>query len=121
VVPAGMDPTRFEGAVNAATKTSLQSAGYSESDIDALRGWGLRELGDTLGTGRYQIINGNGDPLKPKGWKPGDPGKSIIIDLNQLKTAPPSWYKQPYEPETVPSYEPDAFTTPENEKVRWGK
>lgn len=66
VAPAGMDPTRFEGAVDAASKSSLMAAGYSNKDIEALRGYGLRELGDTLGTGRYVIIDGNGDPLKSK-------------------------------------------------------
>lgn len=78
VVPSGMDPSKFEGAVNSASKAALKSSGYSDSDIEALRGYGLRELGDTLGTGRYVIINGQGDPLKSKDGK-----QSVVLDLNQ--------------------------------------
>jgi len=78
VVPSGMDPTKFEGAVNAASTAALRVGGYSDTDQQALRGYGLRELGDTLGTGRYVVINGNGDPLKSKDGK-----KPVIIDLNQ--------------------------------------
>lgn len=84
-VPAGMDPTHFEGAVNAASQTALAAAGYSATDIKALRGYGLRELGDTLGTGRYVVINGNGDPLKGK-----DGSKTVVIDLNQQFKGPSS-------------------------------
>ena len=78
VVPAGLDPTKFEGTVDAASTSALKASGYSDSDVQALNGYGLRELGDTLGTGRYVIINGNGDPLKSKDGK-----KAVIIDLNQ--------------------------------------
>lgn len=67
VIPPGMDPTKFEGAVDAASKSALKAGGYSDSDIAILHGGGLRELGDTLGTGRYVIVNGNGDALKSKG------------------------------------------------------
>lgn len=83
VVPNGMDPTKFEGTVDAATKTALRGGGYSDADIEALHGGGLRELGDTLGTGRYVIVNGNGDPLKTKDGK-----RSVIIDLNQSARIP---------------------------------
>lgn len=83
VVPNGMDPTKFEGTVDAATKTALRGGGYSDTDIGALKGGGLRELGDTLGTGRYVIVNGNGDPLKTKDGK-----RSVIIDLNQAARIP---------------------------------
>lgn len=67
VVPSGMDPTKFEGAVEAATQSALKAAGYDDKDVQALRGHGLRELGETLGTGRYVIIDGNGDPLTSRG------------------------------------------------------
>lgn len=80
-VPAGMDPTRFEGTVNAASTSALTAGGYSDKDIAALRGYGLRELGDTLGTGRYVIIDGNGDPLKSKTGQ-----NSVIIDLNHVRS-----------------------------------
>jgi hypothetical protein len=83
VVPAGMDPTKFEGHVDAATQSALKAGGYSDSDIGVLKIAGLRELGDTLGTGRYVMLNGNGDALKPKGG-----GKAIIIDLNSQFAVP---------------------------------
>lgn len=91
VVPSGMDPTKFEGAVNAASTAALRAGGYSDSDQQALRGYGLRELGDTLGTGRYVVINGSGDPLKSKDGK-----KPVIIDLNQQYRIP----NAPTAPET---------------------
>lgn len=81
VVPAGMDPTKFEGVVDRASKSALMAGGYSDKDIAALRGYGLRELGDTLGTGRYVIINGNGDPLKSKTGQ-----TTVVIDLNKVRT-----------------------------------
>lgn len=83
VVPAGMDPTKFQGAVETATHAALKSGGYSDADIEALNGAGLRELGDTLGTGRYVMINGNGDALRSKDGK-----KPLIIDLNQQFSIP---------------------------------
>jgi hypothetical protein len=83
VVPSGMDPTKFEGAVNGASKAALKSAGYNDTDIGALRGYGLRELGDDFGTGRYVIINGRGDPLKDKANQ-----NPVIIDLNQQYKGP---------------------------------
>jgi hypothetical protein len=81
VVPTGMDPARFEGVIDRASQSALQAAGYSDSDIKALAGHGLRELGDTLGTGRYVIIDGNGDPLKSKSGR-----NSVIVDLNRIRT-----------------------------------
>lgn len=92
VVPAGMDPTKFEGTVQAASDAALKEAGYSDKDTKALSGYGLRELGDTLGTGRYVIINGAGDPLKSKDGK-----RSVILDLSQAKAVD----KKP-EPDTTP-------------------
>ena len=92
-VPAGMDPSRFEGQVNQASQTALKASGYNDADISALRGYGLRELGDTLGTGRYVIINGRGDPLKSK-----DGGKTVVIDLNQQMTGQPAAAVPPIRP-----------------------
>lgn len=83
VVPPGMDPTKFEGTVDVARNTALKGGGYSDKDIDALSGAGLRELGDTLGTGRYVMINGNGDALRSKDGK-----KPIVIDLSQQFSIP---------------------------------
>lgn len=83
VVPTGMDPSRFEGNMDAAKTQALKAAGYKDSDIEALHVDGVRELGDTLGSGRYVITNGNGDALKSKDGK-----KSVIIDLNQATRIP---------------------------------
>jgi hypothetical protein len=123
VVPAGMDPTRFRGNLDAATTSALIAAGYSDkpdpahpgndSDIEVFRshGYGLRELGDTLGTGRYLIIDGNGDPLKSRA------GKSITVDLTQQMRIP---FALPSGPVPLPS-QPDAFNNPLNRDVNWGK
>jgi hypothetical protein len=92
VVPSGMDPSRFEGAVNAASQSALKAGGYGDKDIEALRGYGLRELGETLGTGRYVIIDGNGDPLKSKSGR-----NSVIIDLNKAR----SQHASVFEPDAV--------------------
>lgn len=92
VVPAGMDPTKFEGAVNTASSQALKGAGYSDSDVEALRSHGLRELGDTLGTGRYVIINGNGDPLKSKGLSV-DTSK-YALSPNDPVANPANWDKR---------------------------
>jgi hypothetical protein len=83
VVPAGMDPTKFEGNMDRAKTSALKAGGYTDSDIAALHVDGVRELGDTLGTGRYLIINGNGDALKSKDGK-----KPVTIDLNQSMRIP---------------------------------
>lgn len=94
-IPSGMDPTHFEGSVNAATRTALTEGGYSKQEIASLHGYGLRELGDTLGTGRYVIINGAGDPLRAKD------GKSIVyVDLSR-----------PYGPEEAATTSTPGFPT----------
>lgn len=90
VVPSGLDPLRFEGTVNAASQSALRAGGYSDSDIAAMRGYGLRELGDTLGTGRYTVIDGNGDPLKSKSG-----AVKIIVDLNKMRTQHASGFNAP--------------------------
>jgi hypothetical protein len=95
VVPAGMDPTKFEGTVDMASKAAMKAGGYSDTDIAALHGGGLRELGDTLGTGRYVIVNGNGDALKSKDGK-----KPVVIDLSSQSRIPNAL---PGEPAAEPS------------------
>jgi hypothetical protein len=97
VVPAGMDPTKFEGIVSAASKSALQAGGYSAKDIEALRGHGLRELGDTLGTGRYVVIDGNGDPLKSKTGQ-----NTIIVDLNKVRSQHASVFEDPTRAHVTP-------------------
>jgi hypothetical protein len=89
-VPQGMSPAKFDGAVSTATEQAMKAGGYSDKDIEAMRAYGLREQGDQLGSGRYWVINGTGDPLR------GRDGKKIEIDLNrqyqgnQLKVPEPA-------------------------------
>lgn len=74
-VPRGMDPTRFTAVMDAAADQAMKQSGFSDADVQNYRGYGLRQLGD-LGSGRYTMINGNGDPLKKD-------GRPVIIDLNK--------------------------------------
>lgn len=83
VVPAGMDPSKFAGALDIATHAALKTGGYSDKDIAALKGYGLKENGATLGTGVYRIIDGNGDTIGSK-----DRRKPIIVDLNSQFAIP---------------------------------
>lgn len=77
-VPAGMDPTRFEGMMDRAVSGALDEAGYNSQEKDKLKGFAVRELGGTLGSGRYAIVNQEGTPLKtPDGREP------VIVDLHK--------------------------------------
>lgn len=106
VVPPGMDPTKFESTVDAATHTALKGGGYSDSDITAFNGAGLRELGDTLGTGRYVMINGNGDALRSKDGK-----KPLIIDLNSQFAIPHVPLREPESRNLFPDAGPAGSTS----------
>jgi hypothetical protein len=76
--PHGMDPTLFEGSMDRAVNDALEQAGYGAREKELLRGYGVRELGGTLGSGRYALVNSEGQPLKtPDGSEP------VIVDLRQ--------------------------------------
>jgi hypothetical protein len=78
VVPHGMDPSRFEGTMDKAVQSSLSDAGYKPGQIAALKEMPVRELGPTLGTGRYVITRDDGLPLKTPDGK-----DTVIIDLHK--------------------------------------
>lgn len=74
--PAGMDPTRFQGLVRTAVSDAASRMKASEKYLDGLRGYQLRELGG-LGSGVYELTNGNLPVLAPGGGGP------FVIDLHK--------------------------------------
>jgi hypothetical protein len=83
-VPAGMDPTRFDGLVRNAVSDAATSMKAPPDWQDRIRGYQLREVGG-LGSGRYELMNGNVPFVRPdhKGiftidlrnqYLPGTPG-----------------------------------------------
>lgn len=81
VIPAGMDPTRFEGLVHNAAVANAAAQGAGKSWIDKMSGYQLREIGD-LGSGQYEFWNGNQKLRRPDGAI-GQDGKPLpfMIDL----------------------------------------
>lgn len=78
IVPRGMAPDQFEGHMDKAVDQALTAAGYGDREKEAVKGYGVRELGGTVGTGRYAMVNAEGLPLKtPDGTEP------VIIDLHK--------------------------------------
>jgi hypothetical protein len=65
-VPPGMDPSRFEGLVRNAVAQSAQQLKAPADWADRIRGYGLREVGG-LGSGQYQLTNGNTPLVRPDG------------------------------------------------------
>lgn len=58
VVPQGMDPSRFPGLVRHAVQAEAANTGSPQDWESKIRGYQLREVGG-LGSGRYELINGN--------------------------------------------------------------
>lgn len=65
-VPQGMDPSRFEGLLDKAVQTRAIQAGAPDDWADKIRGYQLREIG-ALGSGRYELVNGNVPLARPDG------------------------------------------------------
>ncbi|MDB6107832.1 MAG: hypothetical protein JWO52_7831 [Gammaproteobacteria bacterium] len=78
IVPRGMPPEQFEGHMDRAVNDALTTAGYGDREKELLKGYGVRELGTTVGTGRYAMVNSQGLPLKTPDGK-----ETVIIDLHQ--------------------------------------
>jgi hypothetical protein len=78
IVPRGMAPDQFEGHMDKAVDDALTTAGYGDREKTLLKGYGVRELGNTVGTGRYAMVNSQGLPLKTPDGK-----ESVIIDLHK--------------------------------------
>ncbi|HEX5461880.1 MAG TPA: hypothetical protein VFX20_18090 [Steroidobacteraceae bacterium] len=73
-VPRGMDPAAFDGYVKTAVSQAMTSAKAPADWADRIRGYGLREVGG-LGSGRYELVNGNSPLVSPDGKGP------LIIDM----------------------------------------
>lgn len=65
-VPAGMDPSKFEGNVEAAVAAAAKSYQAPGDWADRIRGFQLQEMGG-LGSGQYKLINGNTELVRPDG------------------------------------------------------
>jgi hypothetical protein len=72
-VPAGMDPTRFNGLVRNAVADAANALKLRPDWPDTIRGYGLIEQG-RLGSGQYVLTHGNAVVTRPD-------GKDFTIDL----------------------------------------
>ena len=75
-VPQGMDPSRFNGLVKNAVVAAAKDSGAPSDFEDRISGYQLKELG-SLGSGRYQLVQGNAPLVRPDGKG------FFIIDLRQ--------------------------------------
>jgi hypothetical protein len=80
-VPLGMEPGRFQSILDAAIDVKARAAGVADGYQDKIRGYQPIEIGG-LGSGRYQLANGNAPLVNPD-------GKGLfIVDLrNQYMAA----------------------------------
>ncbi len=65
-VPAGMDPARFSSIMEAAVGQRAKDLHAPDDWADRIDGYKVREVGG-LGSGRYQLMNGNMPLLTPDG------------------------------------------------------
>jgi hypothetical protein len=65
-VPPGMDPTRFESILTAAVNQKAKDMGAAPGFEKKIDGYQLLETGG-LGSGRYQLVNGNAPLTNPDG------------------------------------------------------
>lgn len=63
-VPAGMDPTQFNGLARNAVADAATAMKAPPDWQDRIRGYQLREIGG-LGSGRYELTNGNVPIMRP--------------------------------------------------------
>lgn len=75
VPPNGMDPSKFEGAVTQAIKSTVTAAGAKADFADRIAGYQLEEQG-AVGSGRYKLKSGNAYLTRPD-----DRSKDLVIDL----------------------------------------
>jgi hypothetical protein len=73
-VPAGMDPSKFEGLVHNAVGSTLTAMKLPADWADRIRGYQLREIGG-LGSGRYELTDGTRTYFAPGTTRP------VTIDL----------------------------------------
>lgn len=65
-VPAGMDPSHFEGLARNAVAQSAQQLKAPADWAERIRGYTLQEVGG-LGSGQYKLMNGNVPLVRPDG------------------------------------------------------
>lgn len=75
-IPDGMKPDSFKSYVNAAVEATVKAAGGPSDWQDRIKGYELREIG-AVGSGRYQLVNGNAPLIRPDGKG------TFVIDLRQ--------------------------------------
>lgn len=68
-VPAGMDPSDFQGFVRNAVASTAHALALPATWENRIRGYGLREVGG-LGSGQYMLTNGNMVITTPDGSRP---------------------------------------------------
>jgi hypothetical protein len=76
VAPPGMDPSRLRGLIQGAVQDMAKRTGAPADWENRIDGYQLRELG-ALGSGRYELVNGNAPLVRPDGKGP------FIVDLKQ--------------------------------------
>lgn len=100
--PAGMDPTRFTGLVQNAVAGAAAARNLPADWPDRMRGYRLSEIGG-LGSGRYELLNGNMQVIAPFGqpfqidlrnqYSPAGGGHGSPQDiLRQYGGAPPTFH-----------------------------
>jgi hypothetical protein len=75
MVPPGMDPAHFKSLVDKAVAAAAPAYGAPADWRDRIGGYQLREL-DGVGSGRYELVNGNAPLLRP------DKKGPFVIDLH---------------------------------------
>jgi hypothetical protein len=73
-VPQGMDPSRFEGLMDNAVNARAINLGAPADWKDKIGGYQVREIGG-LGSGKYELTNGNVPLVRPDGKGP------FVVDL----------------------------------------
>ncbi len=75
MVPQGMDPSHFKSLVDKAVASAAPAYGAPKDWRDRIGGYQLREL-DGVGSGRYELVNGNAPLMRP------DKKGPFVIDLH---------------------------------------
>lgn len=98
-VPRGMDPGDFEGYVKTAVGQAMTEAKAPADWADRIRGYGLQEVGG-VGSGRYELVNGNSPLVSPDGKGP------LVLDMRNA-FLPGSAGAQAYATANAPAPEPN--------------
>lgn len=85
-VPPGMDPARLQSILDAAIHVKATSLGAAPGFESKISGYQVAEIGG-LGSGRYQLVNGNAPLVNPNG--------TGIFEVNLHDQYLPSWGAKP--------------------------